>query len=1156
MAKRIIAVGLFLARAVVNGQEFRGSITGSVTDAQGAAVPNVRISATESATGTESKTVADASGHYAIPFLAPGTYRVRAEAAGFQGFTRENVRLDVGERPVLDIRLEVGDLQQTVTISAEAPLVESGSASIGQTVTTQQVEDIPLNGRTPMMLAQFAMGVVGVPTGTAVAGGATPWDTAGPSMLSIGGAPSGSAELLLDGSPDNSWNMQVAYNPPQDAVRELRVQAFEADAAFGHTGGGVVNHVTKSGTNEFHGSAYEFNKTAYLAANNFFTNKAGLPKPFMVYNQYGLTAGGPVWVPRAFDGRNKVFWFFAFEEVRNPAPQQTITTVPTAAERTGDLSALLKISPNYQIYDPLTGAQSGTQISRMPFVNNIIPGARINPITQNYLKFYPAPNYGNLRDGTNNFAANVTGKLDFSNELGRLDFNISERHKIFWNIRHSALDPSSAQDYFSNPSTGLTLFRTNWGVTFDDVYSFTPSTVANVRLNWTRFQQRYTNNSVGLDPTTLGFPAYMATNSRLLQMPAINFSGNVFNPLNVRSTLVTNNPGDSFQLFASVSHFFGSQNLKAGVDMREYRMSNFTPGNSTGSFSFGTNWTNGPFSNSGAAPLGQEFASFLLGYPTSGSYDLATASTAKSRYYALFLQDDYRVRSNLTINVGLRFELETPTTERYNRAVGGFDANATSPIAAAALANYAKSPISQIPVSQFKVPGGLVFPTASNRNLYETPSKIFSPRFGFAWTPRAFHGSTVIRGGAAVFAYPIGITGNQLLNQQGFSQTTQFQATTNNYLSPAGELSNPFPSGIQQPPGSSLGLGTYLGQAITFFNPSRRNAYSFRWNFGIQRALPGNIGLEVAYIGNHSVHLPIATEQLDAIPQQYLSKSLVRDQATINLLGGSVANPFAGLLPGSTSLNGSTVALQQLLVPFPQFPVNGVTMQQDNAGSSYFNSLNTRVEKRFSKGLSVIGNFVWSNLIDRTSYLNPFDPSPEKRISADSRPLRFITAVTYQLPVGKGMLVPLHSRVTNALLGGWVVTGTYTVQPGPPLSWGNLIYYGGDLHLAPRQVDAPAFDVTRFNTVSNQQLASNVRYFPSMFSALRADGINALNASVAKKFYFDERKYLSIRMEAFNAPNRPAFAAPNLSATTTAFGLITSQTINPRQVQLGARLVW
>src|SRR5262249_49112933 len=254
-------------------QQFRGTISGTVSDAQGSMIPNVRVVATELSTGTESGTVSDSSGKYTIPFLAPGLYQITAEAPGFKRFKRESFTLAASERPVLDIHMEVGELQQTVTVAGEAPLLEFGTGSIGQVLTSQQVEDFPLNGRTPLMLAQLAMGVVGVPTGTATAGGATPWDTAGPTMLSIGGSARASSELLIDGAPDNSWNMNVAYNPPQDAVREMRVQSFEADAAFGHTGGGTVNHVTKSGTNDFHGSAYEFNKVSALAATNFFIHK-------------------------------------------------------------------------------------------------------------------------------------------------------------------------------------------------------------------------------------------------------------------------------------------------------------------------------------------------------------------------------------------------------------------------------------------------------------------------------------------------------------------------------------------------------------------------------------------------------------------------------------------------------------------------------------------------------------------------------------------------------------------------------------------------------------------------------------------------------------------------------------------------------------------
>src|SRR5581483_530221 len=552
------------------GQQFRATISGTVSDPQGSLVPNVRIVAKELATGTESQTVSDNSGKYTIPFLAPGTYQITAEAAGFKRFKRDSFALEASEHPVIDIHLEVGELQQTVTVAGAAPLLETGTGSIGQVLTSQQVDDFPLNGRTPLMLAQLAMGVVGVPTGTGTAGGATPWDTAGPTQLSIGGSAHASSELLIDGAPDNSWNLNVAYNPPQDAVREMRVQSFEADAAFGHTGGGTVNHITKSGTNDLHGSAYEFNKVSALAATNFFVNKNGQPKPHSLYNQYGLTAGGPVFVPKIADWRNKVFWFFAWEGVQNPAPQNTTTTVPTTPERNGDFSALLNAGANYRIYDPLTGTLSGTQIAREPFPNNVVPSNRINPIAKEYLKYYPAPNNPGLKDGLNNFAVSPVGPLGFSNEFGRFDVNVSERHKLFWDMRHTSLDPDSAQDYFGNPATGLRLNRKNWGTTLDDVYTFTPTLVSDIRLNWTRFREAYSVNSSGFNPTSLGFPAYMAANSTYLQMPAILFSGTTYNPLNTRASIVDDNPGDSFQIFGTLVKFWRSQSLKFGTDVREY----------------------------------------------------------------------------------------------------------------------------------------------------------------------------------------------------------------------------------------------------------------------------------------------------------------------------------------------------------------------------------------------------------------------------------------------------------------------------------------------------------------------------------------------------------------------------------------------------------
>jgi hypothetical protein len=453
---------------------------------------------------------------------------------------------------------------------------------------------------------------------------------------------------------------------------------------------------------------------------------------------------------------------------------------------------------------------------------------------------------------------------------------------------------------------------------------------------------------------------------------------------------------------------------------------------------------------------------------------------------------------------------------------------------------------------------------ANNPDIYRMNSSIFSPRVGFAWTPNKL-GKTVIRGGFGVFVAPIGIIGNlslgfnngtPTLRQSGFNQTTQFVATNDNYLSPASTLSNPFANGILQPAGSSKGASTFLGQTVNFFNPEVRNPYSLRWDFDIQRQLPGQLVLEVAYIGNHGEHLLIPSTNLNRLPRQYLSASPVRDNTVITNLGSSVPNPFRGLLPNSTSLNGSTVGLQQLLLPYPQFPSGGVIVDSSGAGNSYYESLNVRLQKRFTHGLTLINNFTWNRMTERLVYLNDTDPAPEKRISGDSRPLREVLAATYRLPIGRGQAFDPRSRLWSSVLGGWTVTGVTVFQSGPPLSWGNLIYYGGPLHLSPHAVDTPAFDITRFNIASAQQLSQNIRTLDTLFNNLRRDPSKNLDLSVMKEVPFGEQKFVQIRAEAFNSTNRVTMAAPNLSATASTFGYITTQANNPRRIQIGARVVW
>src|SRR5258706_9979411 len=1161
-----------LATTTLFGQEFRGTFSGSVTDSQGAAIPKVKITARETQTGNKSETFTSSTGEYSIPFLNPGEYEITAELAGFKVSKRSGLTLSIGEHPVVDIKLEVGQQNQSVTVNAEVSMIDSSNASLGQVISTDEVENMPTNGRTPLMLSRLAMGVIS----TNEPGPVRPFDNGAVSSFSISGGPSGSNELLLNGVPDAGFSKELAYSPPQDAVTEVSVRSFESDAAYGHTGGGVANHITKGGTNGFHGSIYEFNQVSKLAANLFFSNANLVARPLTNYNQYGVSVGGPIVLPKIYNGRNKLFWFFAFERLKDSDPANSVveggstsTTVPTALERTGDFSALLKLGTNYTIYDPRTGVinPANGRVLRTPFPNNnVIPDTRLNAIALNYLKYYPQANTAGLPNGENNFGIFTADSDRYTNELGRIDVNFSERSKMSWDFRHS----DRLQDknrYFSNNAFGNYLARLNWGTALDEVYTISPSLILDVRANWTRFHETNNSPANGIDPTTDGFPEYLKKYSQFVGLPYMQFTaGCDANALGYQCLGMSGDndtPYDVFQIFASLVKIRGNHSFKVGADLRDYRESTFGHGNSDGTFTFNSNWTNNPSVTTTAAPFGQDFAAFLLGLPSSGSFDINTHSTTKSDYYAFYIQDDWRARSNLTVNLGLRWEHETPTVERYNRAENGFDPTLANPISAAAAAAFAAKPVAQ--VKSCSALGGLTFPSSANPNIYKSASNLWSPRLGAAWTPRALGGKTVLRSGIGIFVAPNGIVGGQTFQQPGFSQTTQFTATNDNFLTPANTLTNPFPNGVLPPSGSSKGAGTFLGQGITIFNPNVRNAYSVRWNFGIQRQIKGGMVLEVAYVGNHSVHLPIAT-QIDFIPRQYLTTSVLRDSATVNFLNTTVTNPLAGLVPNSSASNGATVALRQLLIPYPQYPVptapsstsNGVVEQYNNAGSSIYNSLQVRLQKRFTHGLTLIQNFLYSKAIDRIVYLTDSDPAPEKRIGADSRPLREVMSASYDLPFGRGQRFDTKLRIVNAIVGGWAANGNVTFQSGPPLSFGNIIYFGGPLNLVnhPANTGSKTFDVTRFDMVSGEQPADNIRTFDSMFNNLRRDPTKNLDLSLLKRVNLGERRYLQIRFESFNLTNRVTFAAPNLTPTSATFGLITAQANTPRRIQVGARLVW
>jgi hypothetical protein len=1148
-SRKILLVSFIAVSTVMWAQEFRGTISGRVMDQQQALVPGVKIVATETETGAKFSTTSNADGSYVLPFLPPGPYSVSAEAAGFKRYVNSNIRVTTNEREQLDITLEVGAVEQSVTITAESSMLETATASTGQVINTRQIENMPINGRAPLVLAQLAYGV----TPNSDPKFSRPFDNSGPSGFSMGGAPNQSNELLIDGSPDTTRNLRVAYNPPPDAVQEVKVETFQSDAAYGHTGGGTVNVVMRGGTNTLHGSAYEFNQVSRLAATPFFTNRAGQKKSQLIFNQWGMTAGGPVYLPKIYHGKDKMFWFFGYEGIHDAFPEPQVVTVPTAAERAGNFSQLLTVGSNYKIYDPLSGvAQSNGRVLRTEFPNNIIPPDRLSPISKNMLQFIPLPNQVGQKDGNNNYLSDSVRRDVFDGELGRFDYNISDRHKFFYNFRHN-YRVEDRNNLYHNIATGNLLNRINWGSMVDDVITLSPTMVLNTRLNWTRFTEANDKPSAGFDFTKLGWPAYTAAASQRLVLPNIDLN----HYQNWGDNGGDRTPYDIFQFFVSLIKIKGSHSFKFGGDVRESRESSASYGNSAGTYQFHEDYTKGQLDNATSAPLGQDLAAYMLGYPTAGNFQIQSFRTNQAKYYALFVQDDYRPRSNLTFNLGLRFEGDLGTTERFNRAVNGFDPKGTNPVAAVAEAAYAKNLVpGGVPPSQFSAKGGLLFEGLNGKYVYNPKYGYFSPRFGFAWTPGGSGGGTVVRGGFGVFVASIGTTG---LNQPGFSQTTNIlgAATTSN-LRPAVTLDNPFPTGIKTPTGNSQGLGTFLGQSVTFYNPNPLNPYSIRWNLDIQRQLGKGLVLEMGYTGNHAVHLTI-DQNLNGTPAQYLSSLPFRDQEqpVIDRNSTPVANPFAGLLPG-TNLNGSTVSFTQLTLPFPEF--TGVTMQSTNAASSYFHAAQVRIEKRFSHGLQFLANYQLGRTFARDNFLNSFGPL-EKRPADIDRPHRFVTNFSYELPFGKGKPFlgspsGFAGGVLDRIIGGWIVNGIYSYESGGPAgSWGDVIYMGGPLNWDPNNVDH-TFDTSSFNKVSSQQVSNHIRSFPTRFPSLRLPPTNNVDASVIKNTRIRERLNLQFRFEAFNAFNHPVFNGPQLSPTNSAFGTINGVYNLERHIQMALRLVW
>ncbi|HXF42770.1 MAG TPA: TonB-dependent receptor, partial [Pyrinomonadaceae bacterium] len=983
-----LAVSIFLiCAASVLAQEFRGSITGTVTDPNGAIIPGAKVSIKNLATGVENTIESNASGAFNFPLLLPGEYSLTVTAQGFKTATREKVVVSVGDKLTIDFSLEIGTSAE-VNIIADTELLERGSVTLGTQVSQRQIEELPLAEGAPYVLATQAPGIVytGDPNfqGPTANGNLAGFRSNGTQGNQVNG--SGGNVINLDGSPNLAYDGQVAFTPPSEATKEFRVQTNTFDAQMGFTAGATVNVATKSGGNKFNGALYFYDRDKSRTANNFFNNRAGLERPDRKYNRYGATISGPIF-------KGKTFFLFSYERQKDNVAQTTTYSVPTAKMRQGDFSELL---PTTVIYDPATAYRansdctpnpSGSTICRNPFPGNIIPLNRMYAPALNFMKYFPEPNLPGVQ---NNYITDQNLIRPYRSYMVRIDHNINENNRIFGKYYHSrntedrynlTMEPGSIFQGFEN--------RRNNGVNVNWTSTFNSNLILDLRSSWNMFKLRRFQEG---QPTAgdLGFTGIPADRQSFI-FPRFDFT----NFLTVGSLRADYNDGrerpfDMFTLQPMFTQVWGNHTLKYGYDYRRLHETFDYAGYAAGRFQFQGTYTMRA-SNSGNTErdrAGRELASFLLGIPvasTNSLIDNPQVYDVSSQYHGFFVQDDFRVTSKLTLNLGLRYELETGFKETEGRMIVDFDRTAPSPIRAQVLANYNANVPSGVPIDAFQnLAGGFIFANDPSQPNQRMDKNNWQPRIGFSY---AIDQKTIIRGGFGIFTAPFQIITQNVIFQPGFSTPTLFTPTTNNGLTFVATLANPFPGGILPSPGNSQGLMTFVGRDLTsvggtgptsvILQNERKNANYTRFVIGVQREIWGGVGVEATYIYSKGSNLAVNRE-LNYIPRQYLVDLATADPATLNtaitnantFLNASVPNPFRTLVPDSATWNASTIQRRRLLTPFPQF--GNVSVTEYN-GSSNFHSLQLQFVKRFTKGLSLNGSYTYSREHLKDRYLNPQD---------------------------------------------------------------------------------------------------------------------------------------------------------------------------------------
>ncbi len=1151
------AVLAALSGCELTAQIVTASLGGTISDPSSAVVPNATVRIVNTSTGLQVHTITDSGGRYLFPSLPPGgPYSIYVQAAGFSTQERSGITLEVNQMARVDFTLQVGAATETVKVNAEAALVEATTAAQGQVINSRNILNLPLNARNAYSLVFLGPGVEGT-VGTGY----------NSENISINGGRPGSSDILVDGIPASPPLVVPIQGfsvfPSVESVQEFKVQTNTYSAEFGRSGSGVINLIYKSGTNSLHGSAFEFVRNSDLDSNNFFSNRNGVGLPSFKRHQFGGSLGGPVDIPKVYKGKDKTFFFFAYEGLRQGAARTLTTTVPTAVQRAGDFSQTLNPAGQLiRVFDPLTTvpAASGSGFVRSPFPGNIIPANRINPVSANAIKYYPLPNQpGNPFTGFNNYYAAATQVVSSNQIDAKVDENLSDTDRFF--VRFSRRDLSQpvpqlfpSADFIAQGGDQQPQVSNSAAVDYTKTFSATD--LLEVRFGFSRTKLDFTSLSLGFNPTQLGLPSYIAANADYLLFPGI--APQSYYTLGNAGSGDTRNPGFQTALLGVTNtRIFRGHTLHFGWEGRQLRTNDMESDASTGNYAFSNAITQGPNPNVASSTAGNGIASMLLGIGNGSMIINSKNAATQSIYYGAFVQDDWRVTQKLTLNLGLRYDLDMPETERYNRMENlDLAAPQTQLDALTGLTG---------------LHGGTRFVGVDGHSRMLAPPQYanFGPRFGFAYQVDT---NTVLRGGYGVFYGPSYRQAGVSLFNEGYGSTTPYTGAA----TPAGPfvyLNNPFPTGLNLPAGNSLGLLTGLGSDVHgVILGDNHVPYTENWDFDIQRQLPGNVLVDASYVGSHGVHLTMGQDG-----DYYLNQLTPGALALGNQLQQSVSNPFYGIIKTGPEAN-RTVPLSYLVAPYPQFDV--LYGSYPTGGYSIYHALQLKVEKRFSHGLNFLASYTAQKSIDDFSIIqnvgngpdnnvnqNIYDNKAERGVSSNDISQRLVISGIYQIPIGRGRWLGRNwNRGVNAFLGGWQMNGIASYQTGFPLTLltQDTCNCGNHAERPNNNGQNPALSgpiSARLNEYFNTSVFSQPAPFTfgntgRTLPNVRGPGLQNIDFSLFKNFQPVEKLTIEFRAEAFNILNQVVFGMPNENLASNQFGVISSQANTPREIQLALKLIF